>query len=171
MMQETFQAEMERRFGTEEALGVLLELEDGSRLSLDEYRALEEKLGRDAMPDSVSLLPNGGSAVCCTDYAMLIYTTLPGRVQIFGFANEDNPTSRVARDEIHPGGHDFAVVDDRYIVDPWPRLVPMVLTQMVFDLHDPADAALALDIYGPRTCWRHMHEAEACALEGRIHAY
>lgn len=124
----------------------------------------EGKSGDD-LPAAASLLPHGGSAICCTDYAVHIFLKLPGRVQIVGFANEDNPTSRCAREEFHCGGHDFALVDDRFIVDPWPRLVPMVMEQAVFDLNDPVDAELVLDVYGPRECWGHLKLAEDEALK------
>jgi hypothetical protein len=161
-----FIADMEQRFGSDRALGVTFRTDKGELLTLDQYDALWEQLGADAMPGTESLLPDGGSAVCCTDYASYIYKQLPGRVEIYGFANENNPTSRVAREMIHPGGHDFAVVDGRYIVDPWPRLVPAVFTQMVFDLQDAADAATVADIYGPQACWERMHLAEHYALTG-----
>lgn len=161
-----FVSEMERRYGTEEALGVIFELEDerATRISLAEMNALYERLGVNA-PGAISLLPHGGSACCCTDYAVHIYLTLEADVKIFGFANKDNPTSRVAREEIHPGGHDFAVVNDRYIVDPWPRFVPGVFEQMVFDMYDEEEAALVEDIYGPSECWKRMHDTERYANE------
>lgn len=160
-----FVDEMERLFGTEEAVGLSFRLVDGSIISAAEYDRRCEGLGWDdpRHPGGESVLANGGSGTCCTDYASLVYQRLPGRVQIWGFANQSNPSSRIARERIHPGGHDFAVVDSRYIVDPWPRLVPGVFSQMVFDLQDPSDAALALDIYGPRERWRHMVEAEQFA--------
>lgn len=166
---EDFTAMMERLFGSDEAMGVYFELEGGGpRISLLEHAAMWEELGDD-MPGTISYLPNGGSAVCCTDYAAVIFQTLPGRVQIFGFANEENPTSQVARDELHPGGHDFAVVDNRYIVDPWPRLVPGAFDQMVFDM-EGADAGLALDVYGPRSCWKHMKLCEDLATKQMLQA-
>jgi hypothetical protein len=162
-----FVEEMERMFGSDEALGVYFVFtDDDSILTLSQFSSLNSLLGED-MPETISLLPHGGSAVCCTDYATLIYLSLPGRVQIFGFANDHNPTSRVSREKIHPGGHDFAIVDGRYIVDPWPRLVPCAFHQMVFDLEGD-DAEIALDIYGSRSCWRHMIESEKYAIEKQV---
>jgi hypothetical protein len=165
MDKQAFIADMESRFGSDKALGVRFQLESGEILSVDEYDALVKKLGKHDAPCAESLLPDDGSAVCCTDYAAYIFKQLPGRVEIYGFANEDNPTSRVAREEIHLSGHDYAIVDGRYIVDPWPRLVPMAFEQMVFDLEDEADAALVADIYGPRSCWERMSLAEQYAQE------
>ena len=159
-----FTATMERMFGSDEAMGVYFTLEeDNARISLKEHAAMSEKLGDD-MPGTISYLPNGGSAVCCTDYAAEIFTRLPGRVQIFGFANHDNPDCKIARDELHPGGHDFAVVDGRYIVDPWPRLVCSAFDQMVFDLVGEG-AAQALKFYGPKACWQRMALCEKKAAD------
>lgn len=150
--------QMEALFGSDEALGIWFQLEDGRKMSAAEFDKLAST-SEGPLPAS-SYLPHGGSACCCTDYAIHIFRAMPGRVRIVGFANEDNPTSRVARELIHPGGHDFALVDERFIVDPRPRLVPGEFEKMVFDLHDEADAVLALDIYGPSSCWRHMAAAE-----------
>lgn len=152
-------AQMEARFGSDQALGVWFQCEDGRKLSAADYDALGDA------PDASSYLPHGGSACCCTDYAVHIFLAMPGRVRIVGFANEDNPSSRVARELIHPGGHDFAILDGRFIVDPWPRLLPAAFDQMVFDLTDEADAALVLDIYGPQRCWSHSAVAETEALK------
>jgi len=168
MDRHAFVEEMERRYGSDEAIGVRLRLDDSAEvITPAEYDRRYAALPRGARPGSESLLPTGGSAVCCTEYACLIFKQLPGRVQIFGFANENNPTSRVAREEIHPGGHDFAVVDDRFIVDPWLRLVAGVSEQIVFDLADPGDASLAADVYGPRQCWERLTGAEAYAQKLR----
>lgn len=163
-----FHEEMERRFGTDKALGVVAVLWDGSgkeasiTVPIDDADKLPQHI-RDTF-DCQSEFPDGTSAICCTNYAIQIFKAMPGRVRIFGFANEDNPTSRVAREELHPGGHDFAVVDDRYIVDPWLRLVLGEKGPIVFDMHDEVQAAIALDNYGPRSCWRAMVEAETFAL-------
>ncbi len=50
------------------------------------------------------------------------------------------------------GGHDFAVVDDRFIVDPWIRLVEGMAELICFDLHDPG-AATTADLFGDRSPW------------------
>lgn len=162
-----FHEEMERRFGTDKALGVVAAFWDGTGKSdpitvpIDDVDTLPQHI-RDTF-DCQSEFPDGTSAICCTNYAAQIFKAMPGRVRIFGFANEDNPTSRVAREELHPGGHDFAVVDDRYIVDPWIRLVLGEEGPIVFDMTDEVEGAIALDTYGPRSCWRAMTEAEAYA--------
>lgn len=153
--------ELDEMFGTDEALGVVF-LVDGcdEPVSPEALDKMFAGLQKSEMPECRSVFRDGLDAICCTNYAIQVAKALPGRTQIVGFANEDNPTSRVAREEIHPGGHDFAIVDGRYIVDPWIKLVAAESEQVVFDLCDPGDAAIALDIYGPRACWESMSGAE-----------
>lgn len=161
---EAFKREMEQRYGSDEAIGLFFELdEDGSIITLDDLNKMLETVPVEKLPGMQSRLPDGGSGVCCTDYAAYIFKTLPGRVQIWGFANEDNPSALISIEEWHPGGHDFAVVDERFIVDPWPRLVPCTMEDMVFDLADEDDAKRALEIYGPKTAWERMETAEIFA--------
>lgn len=165
----TFQEQMETLFGSDEAIGIRFQVEGegecpaykvGDILSYQEWLDIhtndpERALGIDFM----SLMPDGSSATCCTNYARHIQRTLgEDRVAIHGFANEDNPTARIAKEKWHPGGHDFAVVDGRYIVDPWPRLVACTTEKMVWDLHDPEDGREALDLYGPPNKWEQFFE-------------
>lgn len=156
-------AELADQFGTDEVLGVAFSGMDGTIYSLSQFDSMMQELGRDNLPDLESIFPDGSSAVVCTNYAIQIARALPGRVEIFGFANEDNPTSRVAREEIHPGGHDFAVVDGRYLVDPWIKLVAGVNEKIVFDFDNPDDLLEVQDFYGLKSCWSHMHAAERAA--------
>ena len=93
--------------------------------------------------------PSGQSAVECTGYALAIKSKLGDRAKVYGFYGEDNPTSEIGKDA---GGHDFAVVDGRYIVDPW-------LTDVwggkkgVFDLENPDDQPEIKRLYGDRATW------------------
>lgn len=164
-MDATLLAELEQRFGSDAALGVYFEFDDThNRLTMAECDEMYKRLG-DAMPGGQSFFPDGSSAVECTNYAVQVFRAYPGRVRIVGFANEDNPTSKVAREEIHPGGHDFALLDERYLVDPWIRLVACEAQQIVYDLTDPVDAAVVLDTYGPQACWEHMVAAQDWAIK------
>lgn len=86
----------------------------------------------------------------CTHYARAVAAALPGRVRLYGFYEQDNPTARTG---LAVGGHDFAVVDDRFIVDPWIRLVEGMAELICFDLHDPGDAATTADLFGDRSPW------------------
>jgi hypothetical protein len=157
-----FMDDAEKRFGTDKALGVQFVLDDtGETLSAEDYDALCEKVGAGKSgPGAYSVFPGGGSAVCCTDYAVQVCAAYKGRAQSWGFANIDNPSSRVAREQIHAEGHDFAVVDGRFVVDAWLRLVASVSEQIVFDMKDKGDAALIADIYGDPAKWGRLAKAE-----------
>jgi len=168
MLEEEFAKEMEELFGTEEAFGIYFEAELAhpevlsGRISIKDYEALCIRLGKD-MPSCSSHLGNGGSAVCCTHYAKFIYDKLPGRVKIYGFHNEDNPDCEIVKRNLHPGGHDFAIVDDMYIVDPWPRFVRGdPFKKMVFPVNDLS--GLTRRIYGLKKNWKRMEIAEKSCL-------
>lgn len=162
---------VERLFGSDEVIGVRFRLSQASGdeevISSTEFDARFGHLDHTAMPDTESLMPDGSSAVCCTNYAHYVRATLWAlghQVQVVGFANEDNPTSRCAIEEFHPGGHDFAIVDSRYLVDPWVRLVAGVEDQIFYDLNDSDDAKKAHEIYGPRSLWLPLPHAEVYQL-------
>lgn len=156
-------AMLEKQFGSDAAFGLYFELDSGGTLTAAEFDAQYSNCSAEDMPGAQSFLADGGSGTCCTDYAAFIYKALPGRVQIFGFANEDNPDCQIVKDELHPGGHDFAVVDGRYLVDPWVLLVVGRSWPVVYDLQDPLEASTALHRYGAQSNWEHMHEAELYA--------
>lgn len=159
-----FVLEMEKLFGTDEAVGLYF-IVPGNRIR-EKWTAAEYDTAVTAgtlspSDEAVSFLSNGGSGLECTQYARLIWEKLGAdRVKIYGFANKDNPYAGIVKMGLHPGGHDFAVVDDRYIVDPWPRLVKNAFSRIVFDMHDDNERHLALALYGDRPLWKRMLEAE-----------
>lgn len=150
---DAFKRRLEALFGCDAACGVTYVeavAEGEPRVwTAAEYQALSKEQRPN---DTCCMLPNGGSALVCTEYARLVAQRLPGRVEIFGFFCEDNPTSRIARKSLAEG-HDFAIVDSRWLVDPWIKLLEGEVEQAVFDLHDAIDMALVSDIYGSRGTW------------------
>jgi hypothetical protein len=97
---------------------------------------------------------SGFSGVVCTGYAFAIRRILGSdRVVIRGFLDSGNPGTEVGR---LAGGHDFAVVDDRFIVDPWLPGVELTGDRGVYDLLDPGDLGdlgEILRLYGDREKW------------------
>lgn len=86
----------------------------------------------------------------CTVTAAHVARALGGAV--YGYEAQDNPAAELGRLE---GGHDFALIEERFIVDWWASAYP-ALDQVhpgVIDLHDPAWAAQARAWYGPRQRW------------------
>ncbi|MBN2850908.1 MAG: hypothetical protein JXK92_09620, partial [Erysipelotrichaceae bacterium] len=125
-----FARSLDDRFGTDDAIGVRFYAvtHHGEEIDLpagefDEWR----KSHPDQILDSFcATMPDGG-VTNCTNYARHVRSSLEPEghdVRIVGFANEDNPDCACVREDLHPGGHDFALVDGRYLVDPWIRLVP-----------------------------------------------
>ena len=156
---ELTKAQLEEQFGTEEALGIrfLVISPEGNEmlLSPSELEVLTAKIG----PVEVeSLFPDGLSAACCTNYAIQVCRAYPDRTMIFGFANLDNPFSEIAANKIHPGGHDFAVIDGRFLVDPWIKLVADDSDRVVFDLTYIDELSIVNRRYG--MLWRRMTVAE-----------
>lgn len=157
-MKETLQ----KLFSPENEMGVYYKIIDPDESDkhftsseLDEYVA---RLGHGV--GVTSHFPNGSSFCCCTDHAINVGKMCPGRVKIFGFENKDNPTAWIVRGSLHPGGHDFAILDDRYLIDTWIWHIAYETRQTVFDLQDKADTDTVLRLYGPRECWKRMTEAE-----------
>jgi hypothetical protein len=120
-------AELEARYGSDEALGVEWNDEEGR-----------------------SLLPNGEPAVICSFCAAYI-VRLEEAGKVVGFHDGVNPTAHAAG---YPGGaHDFALIDDRYIVDPWVKETGLTSRRAVLDLLDPGDREEIRFLYGDPSVW------------------
>jgi hypothetical protein len=151
---------LEQAFGTESALGIVYVDGDGKAHTPDELDAYYTKHG-EVMPQAMeSQFPDGSDAVRCTNYAVQVGKRHAESTQIFGFLNEENPDCEIVQRSLHPGGHDFAIVDQRWLVDPWVRLVRSAYQEIVYDLHDATDAVLVRSRYGSREKWKHMTGAE-----------
>lgn len=101
--------------------------------------------------DELAVLPGGddfGICTCGADYVVKVL----GEGGRYGFATENNPTSTDREIRIC-GGHDFAVIRGRFIVDPWYAMtVPG--SQGVYDLKSAEDREQILSIYGEASCWK-----------------
>ncbi len=150
----------EKYFGSEEAMDISFVDPNGKAYSLDEGDQMFVDLGADANLQSV--FRDGTDAINCTSYAHQVAKRFPGRTQIFGFENKDNPDCEFVLRKLHPGGHDFAIVDDRYLIDPWVRLVKgAIVDDICYDLSDAKEAATVQSLYGPRDRWTRNLAAEA----------
>ena len=118
---------------------------------LAEVFGSEKNYGVRDHEDGPAVFPDGSTWAKCTNWARYVRRVLGERVAIYGFSEDDNPTSEIAR---ICGGHDFAVVDNRYVVDGWAMNVERLSTRAVFDLSDPADAEEIRRLYGSRECWQ-----------------
>lgn len=119
---------------------------------LDESRyAIREDEGDGA------LFPDGTRVVSCSNWARYVRRVLGERARIHGYFAEDNPGTIIGD---LAGGHDFAIVDERYIVDPWAALVEYVEGAGVLDLLDPNDSARIEKLYGDPARWTRCLELE-----------
>jgi len=154
-----YMAELESLFGSEEALGICFVDGDGKSYTLEEGSRFFQDHSK-ASFSLTSVFQNGDSATCCTNYAIHIRSKLGEDVKIYGFRNEDNPTARIVTEKMHPGGHDFAILNDRFLIDPWVKLVASKSNRVAFDIQDESDSVYINQSYGPKNNWRHMFEAE-----------
>jgi hypothetical protein len=93
------------------------------------------------------------SGTCCTGFAYSIFKMVSNKAKIFGFNTKENPTAEYFVNEAVCDGHDFAVIDNRYIIDPWLKFLPMVTNQVVFDLQNLDDENNITKYYGDPNKW------------------
>jgi len=98
-------------------------------------------------PDEESQFPNGLSACVCTHGAQTVCQSI-SRGVVMGYRHDDNPGTVCGE---FAGGHDFAVIDGRYIVDYWIKWVACLADRAVFDLVYDADEVRRL--YGDKKRW------------------
>ncbi len=80
-----------------------------------------------------------------------------------GYYHVDNPEAAVGAAEF---GHDFAVTEDGFVVDPW--LFHYYGEPPVLDLRDPDERVEALRRYGAQENWRVMPGWEE-HIEGNLY--
>lgn len=98
-----------------------------------------------------STFPDGSLVVTCTSWAAQARRVLGDRVRIVGFYCDDNPAAEgMAR---LADGHDFAVIDGRYILDGWLAEVEGEIDDPLIDMEDQANADLIRRYYGDRENW------------------
>ena len=123
-------------------------------IELEQMFGCDEALGIYQDEDGQNLLPNGNAMFICTYVAEYIVEKIGGRVM--GFVSAENPKSIISRSY---DGHDFALLSNRYIVDPWVKLFENYASKCVFDLKSDADQHLIKKIYGDKEKWKEIKKA------------
>jgi hypothetical protein len=101
--------------------------------------------------DTVSVFPNGDHAAFCTSWANDLRERLgPVAVALFGFDADANPDSYVSK---IADGHDFAIVNKRYIVDGWTTNMESIHPTGVMDIEDDCDLDEIIRLYGDPRQW------------------
>lgn len=106
--------------------------------------------------EGVSLFPDRSQSFICTNWAGYVRRVLGVRVAIMGFYGDSNPASSIGADF---GGHDFALVDGRWIVDAW-AVDLSCHDRAVLDLEHPDHAEAIGKLYGDRSKWERNVEFE-----------
>jgi hypothetical protein len=116
---------------------------------LEAFWSDETNLGiRDDPELEHAVFPDGSPWALCSSHAKAVRQHEGGKRA--GFWADKNPDSAISR---ICDGHDFTIVDDRFIVDPWVLHVEQLSDRCVFDLQDPADAAEIRRLYGDPRSW------------------
>jgi hypothetical protein len=104
--------------------------------------------------------PDGTWRFMCSNWARYTRRLEGKTARIYGFQGEENPLSLIA---VQCGGHDFAVVAGRFIVDGWAICVSGYSRSAVFDLLDPMDKKAIRELYGDPAYW--LKKCRNTALE------
>jgi hypothetical protein len=120
---------------------------------IEELKAIIQQQDESVLPDTGdgSHFPDGGPWAMCWAWANDLQKRLGGRVKQYGFSEEENECSEIAQ---LAGGHDFAVVDGRFIVDGWAAKVEQVHDTGVLDLEEPEHFTEITRLFGDPRCWK-----------------
>ena len=99
--------------------------------------------------EGVWLFADGSACAVCTSSARRIAREFGG--EVFGYLSKMNPAAEIGGALC--GGHDFAVIAGRWIVDYWAFHVARIVRTPVLDLDSPQDRQLASRLLGERAAW------------------
>jgi len=114
--------------------------------------------------EGVWLFRNGGQCAICTDGATRIAEHFKGAV--IGYYAKDNQTAQIG--EPHAEGHDFALIQSRWLVDYWAWRYAELVRTPIFDLDEEGDCCIAYRLYGPVECWSLIHTYTKQEHGGRL---
>lgn len=92
---------------------------------------------------------DGSACAICTSSARQVAERFGGLVP--GYQSIDNPTARIGLPAFD--GHDFALIDDRWLVDYWAWHAAGIAAQPVLDMSSVADRNSTSVLYGPADLW------------------
>lgn len=131
---------------------------------IEEFKAIITEQEASVLPgdEEGAKFPNGSPWALCWAWAEDLKARLgTDRVKQYGFSDDENRTSEIAD---LCGGHDFAVVDGRYLIDGWAKHVEQVHETGVFDLEDDAQLDDISRLYGDPRFWKDATKDEWSAL-------
>ena len=96
---------------------------------------------------------DGAACFLCSSSAIQVARQFGGLV--FGYYSSDNPTAHIGSHS--HDGHDFALIDDRWLVDYWAWRVERLITTPIFDLREQSDRTDIHRLYGDAERWSLVH--------------
>lgn len=125
--------------------------DDAIKLALDRYYSDDTNFGfARSLQDGEIEFPDGSSWFSCSNWARYTRRLEGKAAKLYGFDVEHNAGSLIAAD---CGGHDFAVVHGRFIVDGWIVGVAGYDRRAVFDLFAAVNEAIVCELYGNPRYW------------------
>jgi hypothetical protein len=98
---------------------------------------------------------SGGDCGCCTDGATKVAVAFEGRV--VGYKSLPSTSAVIGYQQC--GGHDFAIVANRFVVDYWAFRVARLITTPVFDIENPDERKIVESLYGNEQTWEDVSVA------------
>jgi len=123
-----------------------------TRDKLDKAFGTDASMGVVPGDEDAAVFPDGSHMAVCTNCARHVVEAL-GEGQVMGFMVDDNPVCN--QNIIDAGGHDFAVILNRYIVDPW-LAVFVGDGPVVYDMRTDMD--LINETYGDVSLWKALNQ-------------
>jgi hypothetical protein len=99
--------------------------------------------------EGVWLFSKGGQCGVCTEGAIRISIRFGGI--LYGYESKANPSAFIGGDNCF--GHDFVIVDRKYLVDFWAYSFAAIIKQPLFDLTNRSERAKVAYYYGPSNKW------------------
>jgi hypothetical protein len=134
-----------------------------TKRALNKYYSNEDNFNFVETRDDGIHFPDGTWRFMCSNWARYTRRLEGKTARLYGFQDDGNPLSLIA---VSCGGHDFAVVARRFIVDGWAVCVSGYSRSAVFDLLDPKDRKTIRELYGDPAFW--LRKCRNTALERNV---
>ena len=137
---------LNNEFGSITNLGILFQNNKAPNIILNPVETL--LLVRDATYYTAFFNRSKLIATDSKNYAIEVYMRYPTSTVIFEFIAAKNKNAQIAFTKLCADKHNFAVVDHRYLIDPYIKIITNAWDQVVYDLSDSTDRRKVWELYG-----------------------
>lgn len=128
-----------------------------TRQRLEEFVKVLVAEERFDFEETVWHFADGSHCSTCTSGARRVALEFNGRV--LGYFSKSNSSSIIGGTLCE--GHDFAIIDERWIVDYWSFRVARKIQSPVLDLQNPTERDLARNLFGDCNTWETVETYES----------